>query len=427
MDTFLKYNWPQAIVHIDGDSFFVSCEQALNPKLEGRPVVTGSERGIASAMSPEAKRAGITRGMPIYKARELVSDLAVVSGDYETYAMFAKRMYDITRRYTSEVEKYSIDECFADITGLRRSLNMTYQEIALTIKKDLQNELGITFSVGLAPTKTLAKVGSKWDKPDGFTVIPGKDIKKFLRGLRVEDIWGIGWQTSRLLNKKGIRTALEFAEREESWVRGNFSKPFVEKWKELRGISTSFVDSNPRMRQKSISKTRSFVPATRDKKFLLSRLSQNVENACFKARRFGLAPRRVFVFLKTEGFHFHALELRLNIPTSNPSDIMEFIEGKFDSMYRGDNYRATGVTLAHLEEMVVVQPDLFSSATRIEATSKVYESIDEINNKYGRNTVRLASSFQSIDIYREKTKSKQKVLEGTKNKKLSIPYLGIVK
>lgn len=412
---------------MDGDSFFVSCEQALNPALKGKPVVTGSERGIASAMSIEAKRAGITRGMPVHKARKLCPDLLVVSGDYETYAMFAKRMYDIVRRYSSEVEEYSIDECFADLTGLRRSLKMTYPEIARAVKRDLQNELGITFSVGLGPTKTLAKVGSKFNKPDGYCVIPGKDIKKYLRGLRVEDVWGIGLQTSKLLNNLGVITALGFAERDEEWVRSHFSKPFIEKWHELRGQAVYEIDSKPKISQKSISKTRSFIPATNDRKFLLARLSQNIENACFKARRFNLAPRKVFVFLKTEEFHFHTLELKLTLPNSNPSEIFALVEERFDKMYRGVKYRTTGVTLAELVENKVEQIDLFGTSVKTEAVAKVFESIDEINDKYGRNSIRLASSFQNVNISREGFKSSQRVLEGTKSKKLSVPYLGSVK
>ncbi len=427
MDGFLKYNWPRAILHVDGDSFFVSCEVAMNPSLRGKPVVTGSERGIASAMSPEAKRAGITRGMPIHMARKLVPGLIVVPGDFEAYELFSHRMLNIVRRYTPEVENYSVDECFADLTGLRRSLNMTYAEMAQAIKKDLQTELGLTFSVGLSVTKTLAKIATNFKKPDGFTVIPGKSIKSYLIKTKIEDVWGIGIKTFSFLKKLGISNALQLAEKDEAWVRAHLSKPFLEKWRELRGEATNFVDSEAKTSQKSISKTRSFVPATSDKNFLLARLSQNIEGACVRARSFNLVAKRVLVFLKTNDFKFHTLELKLAIPTSNPSDIIGFVEEKFLQMYKPVKYRTTGVTLCDLTNTEVTQVDLFGQANKIEAASSVFSTIDEIALKYGRGVVRLASSFQKFEIGREKNPSKEPVVFGTKSKKLAIPHFGLVK
>ena len=133
------------MLHIDGDSFFANCEIAVNPALKGRPVVTGKERGIASAMSYEAKKAGVTRGMMISEVLKRVPNAVILPSDYETYSLFSRRMYTIVRRYTSDVEEYSIDECFADITGLRRPLKKTYIEIAKRIQWELSSELGMTF------------------------------------------------------------------------------------------------------------------------------------------------------------------------------------------------------------------------------------------------------------------------------------------
>src|SRR4029077_543352 len=153
---------------------FASCEQSRDPKLKGRPVVTGKERGIASSMSYEAKARGVTRGMPVSQILKVCPEAIILPSDYETYSLLSKRMFDIVRRYTPVVEEYSIDECFADITGLRRKYRTSYIEIAERIKHDLDTELGFTFSVGLAPTKVLAKIGSKWAKPSGLTNIPGR-------------------------------------------------------------------------------------------------------------------------------------------------------------------------------------------------------------------------------------------------------------
>src|SRR5262245_19997609 len=155
-------SFPRAILHIDGDAFFASCEQARDPRLQGKPVVTGKERGIAASMSYEAKVYGITRGMRLSEIKRLCPDVILLPSDYETYSVLSKNFFTLVRRYTPDVEEYSIDECFADLTVLRRPLRMSYSNMAEAIKQDLDTSLGFTFSVGLAPNKVLAKIGSKW-------------------------------------------------------------------------------------------------------------------------------------------------------------------------------------------------------------------------------------------------------------------------
>src|ERR1700757_4558165 len=163
------HSFPRALLHIDGDAFFASCEQSRRPKLQGRPVVTGKERGIAASMSYEAKALGVKRGMRLFEIKRLCPDAIILPSDYETYSLLSQRLFAIVRRYTPDVEEYGIDECFADLTGLRRPLRMSYLEMAEHMKKALDAELGFTFSVGLAPNKVVAKIASKWQKPSGLT------------------------------------------------------------------------------------------------------------------------------------------------------------------------------------------------------------------------------------------------------------------
>src|ERR687885_763296 len=152
MEPLTLSSFPRAIVHIDGDAFFASCEQSRRPQLQGKPVVTGKERGIAASMSYEAKACGVKRGMRLFEVKRLCPDAIILPSDYETYSLYSKRLFAIIRRFTPDVEEYSIDEAFADLTGLRRPLRMSYEEMAQKIKHDLDAELGYTFSVGLAPT-----------------------------------------------------------------------------------------------------------------------------------------------------------------------------------------------------------------------------------------------------------------------------------
>ncbi len=177
---------PSVIMHLDGDSFFASVETAKNPSLRGKPVVTGFERGIATAMSKEAKKLGITRAMPIFRIRKEFPQVRIVESDYDAYAVFSRRMFDIIRRYTDIVEEYSIDECFADFTGIpgfapdASGSFEAARPILEQIKKDIARELDISVSLGLASTRVLAKTASKSQKPDGLTIIRANEREKLL-------------------------------------------------------------------------------------------------------------------------------------------------------------------------------------------------------------------------------------------------------
>src|SRR5512134_204989 len=169
-------SWPRAILHIDADAFFASCEQAIHPELKGKPVITGKERGIVAAASYEAKARGVKRGVRLSDVKKICPDAVILPSDYETYSLFSMRMFDILRRFSPDVEEYSIDEAFVDLTGLRRSFHGPYGEIARKMQEAVEKELGITVSVGLSLSKVLAKIGSKHRKPHGLTLIPGRDI-----------------------------------------------------------------------------------------------------------------------------------------------------------------------------------------------------------------------------------------------------------
>ena len=388
------HGFPRAILHVDGDAFFASCEQSRNPALKGRPVITGKERGIVASMSYEAKARGITRGMRLFEVRQICPDAIILPSDYETYSILSERFFGIVRRYTPDVETYSIDECFADLTGLRRVLRLTYTEIALKLKNELDAELGFTFSAGLAPTKVLAKVASKWQKPSGFTAIQARTAHQYLAKLPAEKVWGIGPQTAAYMQKIGITTALQFARQTEPWVRSRFSKPYVEIWHELNGRSVLPVQTSPKTTYASIQKVKTFTPPSRDRAFVLAQLSRNIENACMKARRYKLAARAVIVFLKTQDFRGHGTELKLSRPSNVPSDILATIRPAFDGLFDPRlEYRATGVVLAGLEEDTIVQLDLFGEALKLEKSRTLYAAVDDMRERFGKHTLFLGSSF----------------------------------
>jgi DNA polymerase IV len=385
--------FPRAILHIDGDAFFASCEQSRTPHFQGKPVITGKERGIVASMSYEAKAQGVTRGMRLVEVRRLCPDAIILPSDYETYSLLSVRFFAIVRRYTPEVEEYSIDECFADLTGLRRPLRLSYRQMAERIKHELDTELGFTFSVGLAPTKVLAKLASKWQKPSGLTEIPGHRIHLFLQDLPVGTVWGIGAQTAALLEKHGMRTALQFARTSEVWVKKRLTKPFYNIWQELNGRCVLPLLTAEKTSYQSIQKWKTFTPPSSDREFVFAQLSKNVENACIKARTYQLAARGAFVALKTQQFLVQGIEVKFSRATAFPHDILHAIQPAFTHLFHPDEaYRATGIVLLRLEEDTMRQLELFEDTLKIEKFSRVYQAMDRLREQFGKHTVFLGSS-----------------------------------
>ncbi|MDB5189517.1 MAG: nucleotidyltransferase/DNA polymerase protein [Parcubacteria group bacterium] len=391
------YYYPRALIHVDGDSFFAACEVARNPSLRGKPVVTGAERGIVSAATYEAKALGINRGIRLADVKKICPEAIIVASDYELYTLYSLRMYEIMRRYTPAVEEYGIDECFGDLTGLRRTFHMSYEDIARKIKADLYRELDITFSVGLSCTKVLAKVGSKYQKPDGFTAIPliGKDT--FLANTEIGKIWGIGPNTTAFLQNHGIRTALDFTNKNEDWVKKYLNKPIEEIWRELNGESVMDLVTEAKHTYYSIQKTRTFSPPSKEAGFLYSQLSKNVEGACAKARTHGLTATGFSFFLKSQEFRYRGADVKLSGPSNAPHEILHAMEPHFLKVFRaGTFYRASGVTLTGLHEAKEVQLDLFTDPEKTAGIARVFERVDVLTERFGRHAIYLASSMKAI-------------------------------
>ncbi len=424
-------SWPRAIVHIDGDAFFTSCEEAIHPELRGKALITGGERGIVACASYAAKRMGVKRGVPLAEARKICPGLIILPSDYETYSLFSRRMFAIMRRFTPDVEEYSIDEAFSDITGMRRALHSSYEEIGLQMKKEIERELGITVSVGLSVTKVLAKVASKYQKPAGMTVIRGRDIAQYLTNLPVEKIWGIGPATTNYLAKLGIRTALAFAELPEKTMQKKFTKPGVEIWRELRGESVYPVTTEEKSSYASISKTKTFAPPTSDADYLFAQLMRNMESACIKARRYALAPRKIVVYLKKQNFDSAGSEAALSRPCACPLEFSDVIRDLFDACYRPqDLYRATGVVLLDLVSDSTTQYTLFDNPVQAEKIKDLYDVADELGLKFGKHTLHLGSSHLIEKLGKGRrgapTVRAQTELKGeTKRRHLGLPLLHV--
>jgi DNA polymerase-4/DNA polymerase V len=340
-------------------------------------------------------------------------------------------MFNIIRRFTPQVEEYSIDEAFADITGMRRAHHASYDTITLRIKSEIQRELGITISAGLSLTKVLAKVASKHNKPDGFTAIPGRLIARYLKDLPVEKIWGIGHATASYLEKMKVRTALEFARLPERIMEERFTKPGVETWRELRGESVYPVSPEEKSTYASISKTKTFSPLTSDREYLFAHLLRNLESACIKARRYALAPRKIIPFLKKNNFDTAGCEAKLTRPSVYPLELSPLLQELFDQLYEEKEiYRSTGIVLIDLVPDTPVQYSLFEDPLKAEKIRQLYEAADILSGKYGKHTLHLGGSHP-IEIFGKGRRGAPTVREKirmygeTKRKHVGLPILHV--
>ena len=427
----LLSSFPQAILHVDGDAFFTSVEQAMHPALKGRPVVSGKERGIIACASYEAKALGIKRGVSLWEARKKCPDLVILPSDYESYSIYSKRMFEIMRRYTPAVEEYSIDEGFADLTGLRRLPRMSYKQIAIKLQREIQQELDLTVSVGLSLSKGLCKIASDYRKPHGITAVQGKHIHLFLQRIPLAEVWGFGPNTVQLLSKHGLKTAYDFILRPEKWVGKLLGKPGREIWHELRGVNLLPVTPAPKPAHVSLGKGKTFTTPSADKAFVYAKLVRNVESAFIKLRRHQQRTQEIYISLRLRDYQQFGLGARLSRATDSTQEVLPAVRELFEQLFKdGGTYRTTQVVLTRLETAKDTQFDLFENRLRIEKFETLARTVDAINARFGKHKI---SSGTALDIVKTPGNSrtelpwrKMNLLPGeTVRQRLYLPRLNI--
>jgi DNA polymerase-4/DNA polymerase V len=406
---FQTRSWPNAILHLDADAFFASVMQVVYPRLKGKPVIVGKERGIVTACSYEAKKLGVKRGLRITEVKKIFPQVIIVDSDYEIYALFSQKIFSILRRFTPLVEEYSVDEGFADIKGLRRPLNMSYQEIGAAIKNEIEVSLGLTVSVGISLTKSLAKLASSFKKPSGLMVVDGLMIEDFLAKIPVEEIWGVGENTVSYLQKLGIKTALDFASQNEDFIKKHLTKPFFEIWQELHGEKIYEINPYQKNNFRSITRSATFYPPTNEFNILFSRVLSHLEAAFFAARRAGYLVGGIEIFLKTQDFRYRSKKIKLTPKVFYPFSIHQMIKQELESIInKREIYRTTGCCLFDLEENKTEQIFLFSDQKLEAKVKKIYPFYEEKKIDFG--TVLYEKNNQRED---------------KKIKKLAIPLINL--
>jgi DNA polymerase IV len=413
----------RVILHMDADSFFANCEMSRNPKYKGKPIVVGGvDRGIAVAISQEGKDRGIHRGMISRDIKEVCPEAIVLPVDFRLYGLYSDFMFSIFEEHIPNIQKYSIDECFGfiDVDNLLQA-----KEIAYKIKEDVQKKLDITVSIGVSTTKVLAKVASKQNKPNGVCVLDpiSGTTQNIFKDMTIGSVWGIGGQTALSLNKKNIYTVSDFLKLSRRYIQTNFNKGLREIWSELSGVSVR--QFNDRDVQKSIQKTGTFRPQTSNKSAILAHLSQNIENAFWKARRMNVAPREVHFFLKTSEFRYKRKTISFGKSVVNQSVILHEAKKMCDEIITGGIlYRATGVTLSGLYP-VNIQYDLFGEHDSNSRLLSMYKAIDDLSLKYGKSMLNHGTTALVKRAPNVK-KSFSQIYRDTNIMRLGLPFLGNV-
>lgn len=392
---------------VDCNTFYASCEKVFRPDLNRKPVIVLSNNdGCVVAMSREAKALGIPRGIPLFKVEEHIKkyNIQVFSSNYTLYHDLSRRVMDILRTFTAELEVYSIDEAFLILKGENHG---NYGEL---IRRTVMTWTGIPVSVGIAPTKTLAKAANKIakDSPRGYCDFSRGSSRDFLAALKVRDIWGIGRQYSAFLNKKGIDNALQLTEQSDEWVKKNLTMVGLRtKW-ELQGRPSIEMEITPSPK-KGILSSKSFSYPVTEYIDLKEAAADYSTTASEKLRKQGSVCRYVNISVSTNDFrkgdrqYSNTATIELAIPSSYTPDIISAAQKGLEKIYKeGFKYKKITLYLTGIEEQKRGQLDLFIKEDP--RKYKVMQSIDSINKKYGRNTVNCMSKREdsSWQMKREK-------------------------
>ena len=382
----------KVIALVDGNNFFASCEILMNPSLKGKPVcVLSNNDGCIIARSYEAKKIGVKMGMPYFMAKKSFSDVIYLSANFSLYHELSKRMMQLLHNYSDKVDVYSIDEAFLDLTGLDRILKLSYEEIATKIKEDIESNIGISVSVGIANSKTLAKLAThKAKNSKGTYILEKRLLENELKSISVEEIWGVGKNIARSLKKFGIFYANEILLKDDNFYKINYGKKGLELKYELMGdsvIPLTGIEEKP----KSVQRTRAFPEFSKDKKYIMTEIELHIHNVCKKLRENNQKTSMVAVMLRTKDFRVFIKEEKLNFFTDSELLIIKTVKKLFDSIFiNGIIYRSSGIYVSDLQEAQDIQLYFFEDASR-KKSEQVSSVIDRLENKYGRGAISIGS------------------------------------
>lgn len=387
-----------SLLHVDMDAFYASVEVRDNPSLAGLPVAVGgpaSSRGVISAASYEAREFGVHSAMPTAQARRLCPNLVLLPPDFDRYTEASRQIMAIFRRYTPMVEPLSLDEAFLDVSGSERLFGDAV-DIARAIRADILRETALVASVGVAPTKFLAKLASDLDKPDGFRVIEEDEVRDVLDPLPVSKIFGVGPRTAKKLEALGVTTVKDLADLPRDEVAQRFGASGIWIHDLAHGIDPRRV--TPRREEKSHGMERTFSEDISDREELRALMLSFCEEVAFTLRDKGLRGRTITLKARFSDFKTVTRSQTLSVPTNLGPRIYQ-VASELLGKVENRPLRLLGVQLSKLEDVrgQATQETLFDHVEPSggrehwmesnEKLSAVTESLDKLRRKLGPGAV----------------------------------------
>ena len=403
----------------DCNNFFVSCERVFRPDLWDKPVlVLSGNDGCVISRSNEVKALGIKMGVPLYQIRDLVEKhhIACFSSNFSLYGDLSARVMSLLRKHTTRFEQYSIDEGFITLDHVPPAERKTYCE---NLVREIYQGTGIPVSMGIAPSKTLCKVASKYAKKfpgyNGACMIDTDEKRlKALAGFEVGDVWGVGRQTAAKLAALGISTALQFAEMSESRVQSLLHKPGLLTWRELHGIDC--IDTSEMVSKQSITTSRTFANPITTLPLMEQQLANFCDTCARKLRMQKSLCAQLIVFAYTSRFRTDIEQcqivqtVNLSIPTSDTRELLSYMLNAFRPYFReGVQFKKAGVIFSRIVPEGSVVADLFDERDRTRDAA-LQRTIDKIREKAGRNAILLATQLptskeQAAQVYKSEHQS----------------------
>ena len=387
---------------IDCNNFFVSCERVFRPDLADRPVVVlSSNDGCVVARSNEAKALGVPMAAPAFKYRQLFKDHGVVqfSANFDLYGDISRRITQVLATITPRLEIYSVDESFLDLSQLKIT---DYTTWGRQVRAAILQWVGVPVSIGIAPTKTLAKLGSEYAKkhPEtgGVATLLNKTVRHtVLAAIPVKDVWGIGWRLAPKMQAEGIMNGLDLAQlrpQRAQQLRGILGRQLVA---ELNGLSCYPLDRIGKPR-KSIARTRTFGQDTTDVYALEAAIASFATQAVAKLRGSGQLTRRAALFITTNkhkpGYQRWSRELLLAVPTADTGQLISLLTRELHELYNPDTYyHRAGVMVWDFTPADILQTDLLGTVNvpgHLKSTRRM-AAIDSLNQQFGKHTVKFAA------------------------------------
>jgi len=331
--------------------------------------------------------------MPVWEAKKLMPHAAYLPADFRFYGLLSEKMFSILRRFSPEIEVYSIDEGFLDLNGMRMLLRKDFKAIAHDIRRTVQKEVGITVSVGVSVTRILAKMASEYNKPNGVTIVKGRMIEQFLERTQLSDITGIGRNRLALLQKFNINTPIDFVHTDMAIIQRLLGKSGTDLWHELQGTSSIGLDFHTHL-PKSMARTASMGQVSSSKKLIASHLTRHTFRLTTEMVLKKYLAKRITIFLKQKDFLSIYAKTDFDCPTNNYFKLSQAVRNMLHDLYQQDmEYRACGITAQKITRAKDVQLDLFGTIKKDSKQTELFIAVDKLNKRYGKATVKMAGSI----------------------------------